>query len=557
MSDVDISEVVDSTITVEDNFPTREGFGVPMVVGYHHRNTSPIDRVDSVATDGDVADLGFSTDHPIRLACAAMFAQNPRPPIIKIGRRAGTPTRTIRYTPIDTTVGYVYSGTVGGVAWTYTVLTGDTVATVIDGIVTAITTSSLAADDDSILTATATSGSEQVLDSEANGVIALGVLSPPRKITVTRSSHANQDAVTAVLVGVDEYGRAQTENLAFADAGSEVLTSTKLYSRFVSLTIPAQGGTGGTTKIGHAAAVSVTDNTTSMDVASAVAGQWLRHTISTTVKSAELTLEERTADAGTTLATDLTAILAADDDWFGLIVVDGGGATQQLLAAAWAETNQKLLGVDTFDTAAATSATTDVLTYLAAASYYMTAAMYHRQGDGYFPAARWFGRMLPVDPGTETWALKTLAGLPVDNLTGTERTQLKAKHANFYVRVSGLLLTFGYKNGGVSAQGRFIDLVRYVLFLNARIQEAVIAPLANNEKVPLDDFGITIISGEVRGVLKAGEAAGSLRNVVLDVPLIDEVPEADRAERILSGLEWDAIYIGATHKARITGRIGV
>lgn len=556
MSDVEISEIVDSTITVEDNFPTREGFGTPMVVGYHHTNTGPTDRVQTYATDTDVAE-DYPTDHPIRLACQAILAQNPRPPEIKVGRREGAPIRIVRYTPINTTAGYVYSGSIGGVAWTYTVLTGDTVATVIDGIVAALAASSIIADDDSVLTALATAAAIQTIDTEANGAIALGVISPPRKITITRSAHADQDAVTLVLTGLDEYGDVQTENILATNGGGEVLTSTKLYSRFTSLVIPAQSGVGGTTKIGHAAAATVTDNATSMDVASAVAGQWLKHTISTDVKSAELALEERTVDPATTLATDLTAILGADDDWYGLIVVDGGGSAQQLAAAAWAETNKKLLGVDTFDTAVATSATTDVGTYLEAAGYYQTAAMYHRNGDGVFPTARWMGRVLPTTPGTETWALKTLAGLPVDNLTATERTQLKAKSVNFYIRVAGLSVTFGPKNGGVSVQGRFIDLVRYVQYLNAQIQESVLVPMVNEDKIPFDDFGLTVLGAELRAVLKAGEDQRSLRDIVVTIPKADDIDEADRAERLATGFGWDAIYTGAVHKARITGRLGV
>jgi hypothetical protein len=114
------------------------------------------------------------------------------------------------------------------------------------------TPAAVAADDDAILVALATSASQQVLDTEADGVIALGRISPPRKITITRSSHANQDAVTAVLAGLDENGLPVTENIAFADVGGEVLTSTLFYSYFTSLTIPAQGGTGGTTAIGVA-----------------------------------------------------------------------------------------------------------------------------------------------------------------------------------------------------------------------------------------------------------------------------------------------------------------
>lgn len=113
------------------------------------------------------------------------------------------------------------------------------------------------ADDDAIMTALATSASIQTLDTEANGVIALTKISPPRKITVTRDNHVDHDAVTLVLTGLDQDGVPVSENLAGTNGGNETLTSVNYYSYFVSLVIPAQAGTGGTTKIGLSASASL------------------------------------------------------------------------------------------------------------------------------------------------------------------------------------------------------------------------------------------------------------------------------------------------------------
>jgi hypothetical protein len=116
----------------------------------------------------------------------------------------------------------------------------------------------VAADSDSISgTPIATSASQQVLDTELAGVIGTGLISPARKIIIVRSSHANQDAVTAVLLGFNYRGELVSENIAFADGGGDTLTSVNYYSRVVSLTIPPQGGTGGTTEIGHGVAFAI------------------------------------------------------------------------------------------------------------------------------------------------------------------------------------------------------------------------------------------------------------------------------------------------------------
>ena len=99
-------------------------------------------------------------------------------------------------------------------------------------------------------TAIATSNATQALDTELVGVIGTGRISPARKVTIQRSSHANQDAVTAVLTGIDQDGKLVTENFSFADGGGDTFTSSNYYSYVVSLVIPAQGGSGGTTEIG-------------------------------------------------------------------------------------------------------------------------------------------------------------------------------------------------------------------------------------------------------------------------------------------------------------------
>lgn len=116
---------------------------------------------------------------------------------------------------------------------------------------------SFAADDDAILTAYATAAAQQVIDSEANGVIALGRIFPARKITITRSAHVDQDAVSAVLRYLSN-GVLQSQTLTFANGGGDTFTSTYDADHFIDLTIPAQAGALGTTKIGVEAATVLT-----------------------------------------------------------------------------------------------------------------------------------------------------------------------------------------------------------------------------------------------------------------------------------------------------------
>lgn len=556
MSDVDISEIVSSSISIEDNFPSREGFQTLLVLAYH---TFSLARVLTYTRAGECAE-DFPAGHHVRSAVDAAFSANPRPSIVKVGRRAGAPTQSIRLTPIDTTAARVFSGSIAGVEWTFTADASPTVAEICTGIAAAIDASSLGLDADAILTSLATSASPQTIDTEADGVIGLGEISPPRKITIVRSAHADHDAVTAVLSGLDEFGNAQSENVAFANGGGETLTSTKRYSRFTSLVIPAQAGTGGTTGIGIAAAVDATDDTTHVTVAATVAGTWFPFLLDN--PRAEIEIEDRTAMPGTSIGADLDAVLAVDSDWYGLALADGNSndqiTTASTGAAAWALTNEKLLIVDTADSDVPDSVSTTDLAYeLEATGNNQVAVLYHRGGGGYFPACRWFSRLLPTTPGTETWALKELEGLPTDDLTASERSAMKTKRCNFYPNgpLGGMVL--GYLNGGQASGGRFLDLTRYAAHLNARIQEAVLQVVTAGDKLPFDDQGLSLIGSAIREQLEAGERQRSIRNAVLVIPLADDVPDADRADRLASGFEWDATYTGAVHKATISGRFAL
>lgn len=555
MSDVDISEIVDSTVTVEDSYPTRRGFGTMLILAYHRQQSGDA-RVLSYTRPEEAAE-DWPLDHPIYLQVAAAYAGDITPDVVKVGRREGAPTQTVRLTPVSTVAGYEYSLSIGGIAITVTVQSGDVVADVCDDLVAAIAASALAADDDAIVTALATSASTQTItSSQANGVIGKSVISPPAKLTVTRSSHADHDAVTAVLTYEDDEGVTRTQNLSFANGGGDSFTSTYRARRFISLAIPAQAGTGGTTRVGIAARVTATDGTTHVDVA-ADAGAWLPYQLVS--KTADLLFEDQTVNPGTTIETDLAAVAAADDDWFALVLADAQSSAQIIAAASWAASNQRALLADTMDSAVVDdSIDTDVMSQALDASY-PCAILYHRRGAGYAPCARWGGRKLPTDPGTETWALVTLTGLPVDDLTASERTAIKAKSGNFYARVARRGRMLGAKNGGVLSSGRFIDLERFRLALDSEVQEEIFAAMTVDEKLPMDDFGLAALGGAIRRVCKSKETLGAARrgSTRVTVPAVDDIPVGDRAERIASGLEWSLIYTSAAHKVRVLGRIGI
>ena len=217
-----LSELVSLTITRSTRTPSRAGFGVALVLAYHALNA---DRVRSYSSLTELVADGFTPYDAVYREVAAAFAQTPAPPRVKVGRRALAPTQIVELTPSSPSASEVFTAKVDGLTATFTADGTPTLAEACTGIAAAI---NALADVDAILATGASSGSEQTLSgSTLDGVTGGAAMSTPRKITFTFSSHANWDATTATLTGLDGNGASQTESISIPDGGNATVTSTK------------------------------------------------------------------------------------------------------------------------------------------------------------------------------------------------------------------------------------------------------------------------------------------------------------------------------------------
>jgi len=259
------------------------------------------------------------------------------------------------------------------------------------------------------------------------------------------------------------------------------------------------------------------------------------------------------ADPG--VATDLAAIALARNDWYGLLThFNSRGYVEA--AAAWVEANKKLYVVASCDSAmrnTVSSGTDDLGESLKALAYKKTAVI-DCAGAEDFPDAGAIGRCLPISPGEETWKFKTLAGVPVFAYTATQRSNLRAKNVNFYEATAGVnMLEEGY-----SASGDYIDFVRYLDFLEARIGERVFGKLSAPNKVPYTDKGIAVVASEISGQLQSDETREALApGWTVSVPKAANATSADKASRTLRDVAFSATYAGAIHKVIISGSVVV
>ena len=263
------------------------------------------------------------------------------------------------------------------------------------------------------------------------------------------------------------------------------------------------------------------------------------------------------ADAG--VATDLAAIQLEDNTWY--TVLDPFNSHAEIEAVAgWVESNKKLFLAQSVDTECAShvlAGASDVMAHLALASRDRTGVIYRSQLPSEATDAGWNGKMLPMDPGSETWAQKTISGSTVDNLTATEQTNIEAKNGNCYVPWHGRPITFGLDNGGVVASGKFIDAVRFRDWLEATMQIDIADIVLAVKKIPQDDTGIALIENAVRKRLDLGIQAGGIAKYpayTVTFPKMVDVAASDRLHRHLRG-SFSATGNGALQGFTINGVI--
>ncbi len=199
------------------------------------------------------------------------------------------------------------------------------------------------------------------------------------------------------------------------------------------------------------------------------------------------------------------------------------------------------------------SVTDDIGSAMHALSYQRTIVIYNDDHMAQADAAL-AGVWLPYSPGSETLKFKPLAGITATNLTASSLTQLRTKKVNYYTTYAGV----GIVAEGVVSQGRFADLIRFVDWLYANIQEDVFALLVQESKVPFSPAGIAQVEGVIRAVLQRGVATGGLLpDFDVEVPALADISTANKEARNLSPVTFSAQSAGAIHGVTITGSVSV
>lgn len=534
-----LTEHVSLTITADTLGQARAGFGVALALSY---TAAWAERTRTYGSLSDVAADFPVTTSPEYLEAQAYFGQSPHPEQLIVGRCALKPTLAYTIGVQAVGLGAVYAVAVAGTGVTGTTAQFTSLAD-LSGTLLPRTTNTLT------LTAHGMStGDGPYYVSNTGGALPTGLVAntPYWIINITAntfqfaSSKANALALTPVALTGDGSG---TQTILRGSTNQDVVIQQLVQ------------GLNAVPGANYTAATSGSAGSLVMTVTATVAGAWFSLSLN---NFSLLTSKQTQADPG--VVTDLLAIQVENDNWYALTTRFNSQAVV-LAAAAWIETQSKIYLVDLVETdsvnVAVGSSPTDTLYRLFQAKYNRTAGSFYPTPATMFAAA-WLGRVLPDDPGSETWKGKTLSGVVAVNLTTTQRANLRARKANTYTTIGSEDKTWeGTVAGGTFG---FIDVTRGLDWLEDDMTKGVFDAVFSGEKLPYTDAGIAVVRNEVKASLKRALERGIIADdppFVISVPAVADIDDADKALRNLPDVKFSATLAGAIHTVAITGVVSV
>lgn len=129
-----------------------------------------------------------------------------------------------------------------------------------------------------------------------------------------------------------------------------------------------------------------------------------------------------------------------------------------------------------------------------------------RIDSNYLDAAQ-AGRCLTMQPGSETWALKTLSGVVADNFDETDYQTITAINGNTFEDYgSGVIVTYP----GTCGDGESIEVVRFCYWLSDYMQKNLATFAINQKKVAYAPSGIELVCKNMEASLKTGQDNGGI-----------------------------------------------
>jgi hypothetical protein len=264
----------------------------------------------------------------------------------------------------------------------------------------------------------------------------------------------------------------------------------------------------------------------------------------------QLVYEDLTPDSG--LVNALGTIRAVNDTFYGVYLADCESNPRIDVLATAVEGMEKIMCYTTHDGEVGDNTVSDdIFSTLQTDALLRSTGIY--SGDqGKKSGATWMGQMFTKDPGSATWCYKTLPTIAADDLTSNFVSTIEGKGGNWYENIAGINVT----QTGQMASGEWTDVIRGRDWLVARLRERLANVMFNADKIPYTDGGAAVIRAEVVAQLNEGIARGYIAadpEPIVTVPKVADVATADKTNRILRDVYFEATLQGAIHKIVVNG----
>ncbi|EOY4084619.1 DUF3383 family protein [Salmonella enterica] len=178
----------------------------------------------------------------------------------------------------------------------------------------------------------------------------------------------------------------------------------------------------------------------------------------------------------------------------------------QKAIADWTESQIDKMAVFIDDYSSSTWATDSITKYIHDKNMAGSFAVSTKREKNFLDAAL-AGRCLVMQPGSETWALKTLNAAQADDFTETDYQKIQALNGNTFEDYgSGITATYP----GTCGDGESIEVVRFCYWQADRMQKDLATLFVNRNKIGHDMPGYEVVCNKMESSLKAGQTAGGI-----------------------------------------------
>lgn len=151
------------------------------------------------------------------------------------------------------------------------------------------------------------------------------------------------------------------------------------------------------------------------------------------------------------------------------------------------------------------------------------------------------GMGFPQNEGSLTWANKVITGVKLSGYTLADEAKLQAKNINYLTHELGYNIT----QFGRTLSGSNIDITRSKDWLKNRIKEGLTYALVNAKKIPFTNRGLSRISSALDQIGTQAIQQDMLVSYTISIPDVDDIPVADKANRVLNNVIFTAQLSGA------------